>query len=660
MARKRSHAQKKTKKHSSDNPKLDRWETADDIEKDSEDECAYLSLSPPISDISPVHHQNDMLSLGDTAEPSDDDSDNEQEVYALNNVGDSDDEEEIGDYQDVPDDAVEYSEEENDDDENQEDDFDDQKLKSWGSKQGAYYARQDENLSSDDEDDLNDHKLEEEEALKLQKNSRQDWNWEDVTGLDDADDDENAQEDTMNLDEPEVEEEPAVDLSGLSRAEKIAYLQKTSPETLALLTDYEDILSKIKETDDFIQKRKEEDENHPALGLLYVYHQTLLTYAPLLTYFICLKASSEYVNNRSKLLQHPVLKRMVTLREGIARMEDLGFGPGDEQQLPDEDDEEQEDIRNMIRQWAANKEQTEDMDDSWKDETLEDGELEGLMTDENAPPAKPKKKSKKSSKKGADVDSRNEMIHELDESALEYKPSTSAKSQKQKQRVSDDDYLGEADALSALDAQSKKNNKKTLRFHTARIAQTDSRRSAASKLRQSGDDDVPYRERKKARLEKGATSAPGEDLDGGDWTAQDEATRRQIMNEADLGETATGDDGDDYYELVRQSKKAAKQAKKEEYDDARWKSRVDYVDETGVDGPRHLPREIALNKAVTPARSFKHSKLNRNPRLKKRVRYDQAQKKLKSMKPVYQGGPEGGQYEGEKTGITRNVKSTKF
>lgn len=342
-------------------------------------------------------------------------------------------------------------------------------------------------------------------------------------------------------------------------------------------------------------------------------------------------------------------------------MEDFGFGPGDEQAVPEEDEEDQEDIRNMVREWAASKQ--DDVDDSWKDESLEQGELEGLMADESEnvpPPTQKKEKSKKSKKKDKKDASKSGLIHELDESALEYKPSTSKASNKDTQRRTDDDYLVEADTLSALDAESKKKNKKSLQFHTARIAKTDNRRSAASKQRQSGDDDVPYRERKKARLEKGGKSAQGDELDGGDWTAQDEATRRQIMNEEDLGETGDADDGDDYYNLVRQSKKAKKEAKKEDYDDARWKSRVDYVDETGVDGPRSLPREIALNKAITPARSFKHSKLNRNPRLKKRIRFDQAQKKLKSMKPVYSGGPEGGQYEGEKSGITRNVKSTKF
>ncbi|TIA92530.1 hypothetical protein E3P99_00591 [Wallemia hederae] len=647
MARKRSHASKKHKQN------------VDNIPMDSEDE---------------FHEQNESIPLDDSTHLSDDDSDNEQEVYGLKGVDaddddDDDDDIDIGDYEQVPDDAVDLPEQDDDEEEQESDaEEDPRKLKSWGSRQSAYYSRQDENQSEDDEDAEQTRKLEQEEALNLQKSSREQWSWDDVNAIDGVDDEEDAQQDqAIDVDEPESTHKH-IDTTGLSRSEKIALLQKNSPETLALLTDYENILNKISETEEYIAKRKAEDAEHSELPLLYVYHQALLTYAPLITYFLCLRASPSYAHDKAKLLKHPIVGRLVMLRHGLTRLEDEGFSPGAQQAMPIDDEEAEEDIRNMVREWASSKK--DDIDDSWQDESLEQGELEGLMAEEdgeneNIPPPT-KKKSKKSRKKD---NSKQDMIHQLDESALEYKPSTSKSKSKSKadaHKKTDDDYLVEADTLSALDADSKKKNKKSLQFHTARIAKTDNRRSAASKLRQSGDDDVPYRERKKARLEKGGKSAQGDELDGGDWTAQDEAMRRQIMEEGgdgDAGDAGDGDgndDGDDYYNLVRQSKKAKKQANKEAYDEARWKNRVDYVDESGVDGPRSLPRAIALNKAVTPARSFKHSKLNRNPRLKKRIRFDQAQKKLKSMKPVYAGGPQGGQYEGERSGISRNVKSTKL
>ena len=454
---------------------------------------------------------------------------------------------------------------------------------------------------------------------------------------------------------------PTIDLSNLSKDEKLAYIQKTSPETLALITDYEDVLDKVNETEKSIKMRKSEDEQHPGLGLLYTYHQTLLTYAPLLTFYLYLRASPQLAHDRDQLLKHPVLKRLVTLKEGLSRMEELGFGPGAQEET-EENDEEREDINNMIKLWAQNKENAnEDVDDSWKAMPLEDGELDGLLGDESQPvnvetgEKKKKKKSKKSKKNENDKPS---VVHELDESQLEYTPSSTITSKKSKINEGDDDALREADSLSTIDANSKKSNKKSLQFHTTRIAQAQNRRSGAAKTRAGGDDDVPYRERKKQKLEKLTSSAQGDELDSSEWTEHDEQARREIMDEGN-NDGETNETGNSYYDLVSRSKKDAKAKKKEDYDEMKWKSRVDYVDETGVDGPRTLPRDIALNKAITPARSFKHSKLNRNPRLKKRIRYDQAQKKLKSMKPTYQGGLEG-EYQGEKSGITTNVKSTKF
>ena len=75
-------------------------------------------------------------------------------------------------------------------------------------------------------------------------------------------------------------------------------------------------------------------------------------------------------------------------------------------------------------------------------------------------------------------------------------------------------------------------------------------------------------------------------------------------------------------------------------------------------GPRAVNRTMIANRGLTP----KRSKINRNPRVKKRVRYDKAQKKVATMKPVWKGGLSKGQaYQGEATGISkRAVKSTRF
>lgn len=70
-----------------------------------------------------------------------------------------------------------------------------------------------------------------------------------------------------------------------------------------------------------------------------------------------------------------------------------------------------------------------------------------------------------------------------------------------------------------------------------------------------------------------------------------------------------------------------------------------------------LSRNILMNKGLTPQRT----KAVRNPRVKKRIRYEKARQKISSQKPIYHGGPQNGKYEGEFSGInSRTVKSVRF
>ena len=80
------------------------------------------------------------------------------------------------------------------------------------------------------------------------------------------------------------------------------------------------------------------------------------------------------------------------------------------------------------------------------------------------------------------------------------------------------------------------------------------------------------------------------------------------------------------------------------------------VEET-ADGPRALTRAILKNKGLTPHRP----KSVRNPRVKKRLRYEKAKKKVASQRAVYKGGIAAtGRYEGEKSGISKVIKSRRL
>lgn len=77
-------------------------------------------------------------------------------------------------------------------------------------------------------------------------------------------------------------------------------------------------------------------------------------------------------------------------------------------------------------------------------------------------------------------------------------------------------------------------------------------------------------------------------------------------------------------------------------------------------GPRSISRAILANKGLTP----KRAKANRNPRVKKRMQYEKAQKKVGSMKSIYKSDKAiKGQrdYSGEASGVNKKVvKSRKL
>jgi len=81
------------------------------------------------------------------------------------------------------------------------------------------------------------------------------------------------------------------------------------------------------------------------------------------------------------------------------------------------------------------------------------------------------------------------------------------------------------------------------------------------------------------------------------------------------------------------------------------------ADDDNNNGPRSLTRAILKNRGLTPHRS----KSVRNPRVKKRQKFDKAKKVLSSQKAVYKGGiGDANRYQGEQSGISKVVKSVRF
>ncbi|PVH76836.1 hypothetical protein DL98DRAFT_464472 [Cadophora sp. DSE1049] len=252
-----------------------------------------------------------------------------------------------------------------------------------------------------------------------------------------------------------------------------------------------------------------------------------------------------------------------------------------------------------------------------------------------------------------------------DLSSLIPKTRKSSKKSKAPLITDDDSDFGEEETMDAKSAEEKAAKKKSLRFYTSQITQKANKRAGAGRDA-GGDADLPHRERlrdRQARLNAEAEKR-GKKLD--------EYGRGGAGAGADLGgESDSGDDNvaeqvrgdeDEYYDMVAKvskNKKLGKEAKMAAIKQAKAEGGLVRVVEGEVDedGKRAIGYVIEKNKGLAP----KRKKDVRNPRVKKRKKYEEKKKKLASTRAVYKGGEERGGYGGEKTGIkTGIVKSIKL
>ena len=83
---------------------------------------------------------------------------------------------------------------------------------------------------------------------------------------------------------------------------------------------------------------------------------------------------------------------------------------------------------------------------------------------------------------------------------------------------------------------------------------------------------------------------------------------------------------------------------------------VEYEEDV-ADGQRSITRAILKNKGLTP----KRGKSVRNPRVKKRQKFEKAKKRVSSQKAVHKGGiGDSGYYGGEMSGISKVIKSVQL
>lgn len=521
-------------------------------------------------------------------------------------------------------------------------DEDEEGIAAWGStKKDLYDADQIETEV--------DALEEEQEAKRLQQKQLQaideaDFGFDESEWADAGKDDDEADDAVVTEVLPQLEI-----TEDMSNDEKAKILSSRYPEFEPLAKDYaslqptlvtlqEQAANAPKPTDD-------SDEPQPA-PIAVVKLRALSTYLGAINmYFMLLASSAEGAKSHvpmspAELRQHPVMGSLVKFRKLWEQVKDI----------------EVSEVVEVVKKSPAKVESTK-----VEKQPKEIKETKKVQT------KKLSKAQRAAAEAAAEAEARRaDRIREAeaglaDLDDLVTEPTVKRKSKKTKTVAKDDDSdFGDEDALTAREAEEKQKQKRSLRFYTSQIAQKSNKRHAAGRDA-GGDADIPYRERLKdrqarlnAEAERRGRQGPdiGEEL-GGDSDEEDHRVSRELRD----GKA----DDDEYYDMVAARGKQRKDDKKARADAhaeaARQGGYVEAQEEIGADGKRAITYQISKNKGLTPHRS----KDVRNPRVKKRKKYDEKKKKLGSMKQIYKGGESRGGYGGELTGIKKNlVKSVKL
>ncbi|TFK28027.1 hypothetical protein FA15DRAFT_665796 [Coprinopsis marcescibilis] len=626
----------KPKRNLKSNASVKRWNTRDEI---------------PLDEVDQFHSNKDKILVDGSVDDDMDDGDDD-EVFGLQGVDEDEDDADDTVYDDEDEDedigipeepkkkgrAKKKAKKEVSSDEEEEE----EEEETWGRGKAVYYNSNADQLESDDEEG---HELEEQEAKRLQTKSREHMHDEDF-GLKDAIE---AQKDDDLIEEPTVA--PAQILPTEPK-EIVRYLEKTNAEVLALARDWEDTAEQLIHVQKKLKDYEAENPESMGLGMIHLHYQTLLSYSAVLAYYLHLRATPKYAQKPLLLQAHPIMNRLLTLKQALMTMEDLNFTMSEDEldDFSDDEEDDEEDTGELL--WDHVKKLGLDEDELA--DLLKDADEDMLDERSELPRTKRKKEKKEPPKKKRKVQDEHS---EFDLVEPEY---VSSKKTSSRRNGDTDDSFGEAQFMQQGDIADKAARKKSLQFHTSRIESASARRQSARSQAVGGDDDIPYRERqreKQARLEKAAADRVakqgGADLDDVD---PEPPSRKRALDD-DGSDDSGGESPGGYYELVKKKSKQRKEKKKEDYDAARAAERI-VPDAEDASGPRSLTRAILKNKGLTPHRS----KDVRNPRVKKRKKYEQAKKKLSSQKAMFKGGlsETGGHYGGEKSGITKVIKSVRL
>lgn len=532
----------------------------------------------------------------------------------------------------------------------------DEGIAAWGSKKRDFY-------NADQIETEADAMEEEEEAKKLQRKHLQAMNEQDF-GFDETEWIESGKGEDAEIDSGAVTEVlPQVEVTDdMSTEEKLKILKSRYPEFEPLAKDFADLQPVHRELEQAVKsagsaEEDEGDDSYPPSAAVVKFRALSAYLGTVSLYFMLLASPAQNGTDKptpmspAELRGHPVMGTLVKFRKLWESVKDLTVP--DTPAIPNPKTDEKSQPGKQAP--AKPKEQPKKANGVAKEPKREKKLSKAQRAAETAQAEAEARRAEKLQATEANLADLSNLVTE---------PGKKRKTQKTKTQTKDteDSDFGDEDALTPKEAEEKAKQKRSLRFYTSQMAQKANKRTAAGRDA-GGDADLPYRERLKdrqarlnAEAEKRGRQQPdkaeelGGDSDEDDYRAADEIR----------GDNGGSDDGD-YYDMVAARSKQRKHDKKARAEAhaaaARQGGQVEAQEEIGPDGKRAITYQIEKNKGLTP----KRNKDARNPRVKKRKKFDDKKKKLGSIRQVYKGGEGRGGYGGELTGIKKNlVKSVKF
>ncbi|OMJ07616.1 hypothetical protein AYI70_g12066 [Smittium culicis] len=626
--------------------------TWDDIEHDSEDE--YFEEKDKLfledKDSNTVDVQDSEVFAIDDDDYDSQDS-NVDEYYEQDNSDAFDDYEDLSDISLPKDDLNNVDSEDSD-------------TGAWGSKKTDYYNN-DEILASSDEEAA--EMDEEEEALKLQKKFLSQLSANDfLTDLSIAKKsksvyseiasksqdfgfgfEDDLQDSSANVfsvgtkSTTKISIAPSLDGKSVSKENKLKILAKSNPELTGLLSDLSqsyqassDLSILIEKAYKFMDKKRRKKSNE--FAFVQALYQLHLLYISNISFYLMVLSSPESeriaIDDLQKHKVFGVLSRINTLFDKFNQYESKVIL----------------NLENEILASTKELKNTSEVAQTYVKKTK-------------------KAKKTKSSKSQPSKDISNKPIlpiftkpsqNELNSNEYSELSTSIKKSKKSKATTDYDNDFGELRNLDQVDFDDKNeiNRKKMSLRHFASKISSSKKKNKDKRAKLDGDVDIPYKSKSK-KVEDLSNSNYGDELE-----------QQTLIPSMVKRKTDDSDDviGNDYYEQVKKQSKTAKEAKISRKQEGKasknvgWKQVLEenleneaYIEDTSEKRP--INYQILKNKGLTP----KRNKINRNPRVKKKVKYASAKKKLSSTRQVYKQPTTA--YAGEATGIKSNLsKSVKL